>query len=399
MRELPREALDPLARGTAADSRAAPANRLATLVSGRNGLIASWCDRKTSRSPCRGPGRGCRRFRRSPGAGRPQCRDPPHGHALLAAGVQRGRVAAACQLPAQADSVLVRPASYAAQGLARPAGRPDDQARGLLGLQRAAGNLSGLLPRRQPLPSSRPGRAVPGHRLAARTLALRTLRELRAQLRTVPARRIWRARATWSSPTTWSAGTTRCRRRTASPARGKNCGSSGRSACSCGIASAWSTTWRRCRTWTPDGSASRALPEAPRKRSCWRRSTTASGIRRRSTWSPSRCRGGSRCENAPLLRIDTNNVEFAAAFAPKPQLLVSATGDWTGERAHVRVSGRPAGVRAAGRGLERGMAAVRFPSQLPPGQPGSGVRLLRQPHSGRHRRGGVCGTQHAPGPN
>ena len=39
--------------------------------------------------------------------------------------------------------------------------------------------------------------------------------------------------------------------------------------------------------------------------------------------------GGSRCENAPLLRIDTNNVEFAAAFAPKPQLLVSATGDWT----------------------------------------------------------------------
>ncbi|MDE0628753.1 MAG: acetylxylan esterase [Bryobacterales bacterium] len=39
--------------------------------------------------------------------------------------------------------------------------------------------------------------------------------------------------------------------------------------------------------------------------------------------------GGSPCENAPLLRIGTNNVEFAAAFAPKPQLLVSATGDWT----------------------------------------------------------------------
>ncbi len=39
--------------------------------------------------------------------------------------------------------------------------------------------------------------------------------------------------------------------------------------------------------------------------------------------------GGSRCENAPLLRIGTNNVEIAAAFAPKPQLLVSATGDWT----------------------------------------------------------------------
>ena len=39
--------------------------------------------------------------------------------------------------------------------------------------------------------------------------------------------------------------------------------------------------------------------------------------------------GGSPCENAPLLRIDTHNVEFAAAFAPQPQLLVSATGDWT----------------------------------------------------------------------
>ncbi len=39
--------------------------------------------------------------------------------------------------------------------------------------------------------------------------------------------------------------------------------------------------------------------------------------------------GGSPCENAPLLRIGTNNVELAAVFAPKPQLLVAATGDWT----------------------------------------------------------------------
>lgn len=42
-----------------------------------------------------------------------------------------------------------------------------------------------------------------------------------------------------------------------------------------------------------------------------------------------RMQGGSRCENAPLLRVGTNNVEIAAAFAPRPQLLVSATGDWT----------------------------------------------------------------------
>jgi len=39
--------------------------------------------------------------------------------------------------------------------------------------------------------------------------------------------------------------------------------------------------------------------------------------------------GGSRCENAPNLRIDTNNVEIAALAAPRPMLVVSATGDWT----------------------------------------------------------------------
>lgn len=39
--------------------------------------------------------------------------------------------------------------------------------------------------------------------------------------------------------------------------------------------------------------------------------------------------GGSPCENAPGLRVDTNNVEIAALIAPKPMLMVSATGDWT----------------------------------------------------------------------
>ena len=39
--------------------------------------------------------------------------------------------------------------------------------------------------------------------------------------------------------------------------------------------------------------------------------------------------GGDVCENAPGLRVGTNNVEIAAMFAPKPMLLVSATGDWT----------------------------------------------------------------------
>ena len=39
--------------------------------------------------------------------------------------------------------------------------------------------------------------------------------------------------------------------------------------------------------------------------------------------------GGSLCENAPNLRIDTNNVEFGALMAPRPLFIVSATGDWT----------------------------------------------------------------------
>jgi len=39
--------------------------------------------------------------------------------------------------------------------------------------------------------------------------------------------------------------------------------------------------------------------------------------------------GGCTCENAPGLRTDTHNVEIAALAAPRPLLLVSATGDWT----------------------------------------------------------------------
>ncbi len=39
--------------------------------------------------------------------------------------------------------------------------------------------------------------------------------------------------------------------------------------------------------------------------------------------------GGCTCENGPGLRVGTDNVELAATFAPKPQLLVCCTGDWT----------------------------------------------------------------------
>jgi dienelactone hydrolase len=39
--------------------------------------------------------------------------------------------------------------------------------------------------------------------------------------------------------------------------------------------------------------------------------------------------GGSACENAPGLRLGISNLDIAAAFAPKPMLMTSATGDWT----------------------------------------------------------------------
>ncbi len=39
--------------------------------------------------------------------------------------------------------------------------------------------------------------------------------------------------------------------------------------------------------------------------------------------------GGCACENAPLLRINMNNVEIASTIAPRPLILVSCTGDWT----------------------------------------------------------------------
>jgi hypothetical protein len=39
--------------------------------------------------------------------------------------------------------------------------------------------------------------------------------------------------------------------------------------------------------------------------------------------------GGSACENTANLRIDTNNMEIGSLMAPRPMLMVSATGDWT----------------------------------------------------------------------
>lgn len=42
-----------------------------------------------------------------------------------------------------------------------------------------------------------------------------------------------------------------------------------------------------------------------------------------------RYQGADPCEEAPNLRLETNNVEIAALMAPRPMLAVSCTGDWT----------------------------------------------------------------------
>jgi dienelactone hydrolase len=39
--------------------------------------------------------------------------------------------------------------------------------------------------------------------------------------------------------------------------------------------------------------------------------------------------GGSPCENAPNLRLGTNNVEIASMMAPRPMFMAAATEDWT----------------------------------------------------------------------
>ena len=71
--------------------------------------------------------------------------------------------------------------------------------------------------------------------------------------------------------------------------------------------------------------------------------------------------GGCLCENPPGLRLDTTNVEIAATIAPRPLLMVSATGDWTAETLEVEY---PA-VRAiyALAGAQDRVSAVRFTAE------------------------------------
>src|SRR5204863_1429921 len=68
--------------------------------------------------------------------------------------------------------------------------------------------------------------------------------------------------------------------------------------------------------------------------------------------------GGCSCENAPGLRVDYFNVEIAAAPAPRPQILVAATGDWT--KATMTVEGPAMASVYKLFGAEDKFRAVRF---------------------------------------
>jgi len=57
--------------------------------------------------------------------------------------------------------------------------------------------------------------------------------------------------------------------------------------------------------------------------------------------------GGCLCENAPGLRVQFSNMEISAAVAPRPQMLVAATGDWT--KTTMELEGP--GIRSAYRSL------------------------------------------------
>jgi hypothetical protein len=71
--------------------------------------------------------------------------------------------------------------------------------------------------------------------------------------------------------------------------------------------------------------------------------------------------GGCLCENPPGLRLDITNVDIAATIAPRPLLMISATGDWTNETLELEY---PA-VRAlyALAGAEDHVSAVRFAAE------------------------------------
>ena len=71
--------------------------------------------------------------------------------------------------------------------------------------------------------------------------------------------------------------------------------------------------------------------------------------------------GGCLCENLPGLRLETNNVEIAGTIAPRPLLMVSATGDWTKETLEVEYPAMRGIYELLGAGEK--VHAVRFTAE------------------------------------
>jgi len=71
--------------------------------------------------------------------------------------------------------------------------------------------------------------------------------------------------------------------------------------------------------------------------------------------------GGCVCENAPLIRIAASNVELGALFAPRPLLMVSATGDWTRETPEIEFPAVRGVYRLYGAGERVGNVHVDAP--------------------------------------
>ena len=95
--------------------------------------------------------------------------------------------------------------------------------------------------------------------------------------------------------------------------------------------------------------------------------------------------GGCVCENAAGLRLGTDNVEFAALCAPRPMMLVGATGDWTAKTMTRAFPADPRGLFARRVDRSGGRGRFRFPPQLQPDQPQRCLRL-HGPLAAGHRR-------------
>ena len=120
-----------------------------------------------------------------PATRRAQHRDSEYRHPLHRAHLQdAGGVAGAARAPAQTDSLRRRPAAHAAEERPASADLRPHREQDVLHREGAARDHAGLLSRRQSLSPAEAGagRRLPGHRLPARPLELRTAGAYRARV-------------------------------------------------------------------------------------------------------------------------------------------------------------------------------------------------------------------------